>query len=121
MRSKPKKPSFSSKPNRTKAPQTGARDNKTSGSTSKQIECFHCKQKGHYSNACPKKNCCFKWAANVKMVDEDNDEAIANAAEETLSNSQYNDATLGDEEKEEHSEESSHEQYEQSKDDEDPH
>ena len=55
------------------------------------------------------------------MVDEDNDEAIANAAEETLSNSQYNDATLGDEEKEEHSEESSHEQYEQSKDDEDPH
>ena len=107
MNSKPniKKPGFSPKPNTTKAPQTGARDNKISGSTSKQIECFHCKQKGHYSNACPKKNSRFKRAANVETVDEENDEAIANAAEETFSNSQHDDATSGDEEKEERSEE----------------
>ncbi len=111
-----KKSSAGPKPSTSKTPQTGAKDNKSSGSTSKQIECFLCKQKGHYSNACPKKSR-IKRAANVEAADEDNDEATANAADGSLSDSQQEDAATGDEEEEETLEESSDEQ---SQDDEDP-
>ena len=111
-----KKSSAGPKPSTSKTPQTGAKDNKSSGSTSKQIECFLCKQKGHYSNACPKKSR-IKRAANVEAADEDNDEATANAADGSLSDSQLEEAVSGDEEEEEALEESSDEQ---SQDDEDP-
>ena len=49
-----------------------------SGSAS-QIECFNCKQKGHYSSNCLKQSSGWKSAACVEVIPDDPDSRIANA------------------------------------------
>ena len=61
-----------------------------------QIECFNCKQKGHYSSNCPKQSGGQKSAAHVDIVPNNSDGEIANAIreveEEPTSNKEQNPA-----------------------------
>ena len=47
-----------------------------------QIECFNCKQKGHYSSNCPKQSGGRKSVACVNVVPDNSDGEIANAVGE---------------------------------------
>ena len=50
------------------------------------IECYNCKQRGHYSNKCPKKRGEYKKSANIETIEEDDQEEVeANAADDELS------------------------------------
>ena len=54
-----------------------------SGSAS-QIECFNCKQKGHYSSNCLRRSGRWKSAACIKVIPDDPDGGIANTVDEVL-------------------------------------
>ncbi|KAK2459342.1 hypothetical protein APHAL10511_008642 [Amanita phalloides] len=66
----------------SKVPEKGAY-NKTHNNNSKPIECYYCKQKGHTSPNCPKKNSRHKKSANTEALKENDelDDDTANAAD----------------------------------------
>jgi hypothetical protein len=69
-------------------PAHSSRDGKQAGPSAKPVECFLCKQKGHYSNECPKKASGKRLANAEKAEDEKAEEALVNAAEEAQSGSE---------------------------------
>jgi hypothetical protein len=69
-------------------PACSSRDGKQAGPSAKPIECFLCKQKGHYSNECLKKASGKRSANAEKAEDEKAEEALVNAAEEVQSGSE---------------------------------
>ncbi|KAF8703041.1 hypothetical protein AX14_014253 [Amanita brunnescens Koide BX004] len=71
-----------------KTPTRNGRELKQIGAGSKQVECFSCKQKGHYSNECPKKPHGRRTANAEQIEEEDVNEAHANAADEGQSDSE---------------------------------
>jgi hypothetical protein len=69
-------------------PAHSSRDGKQAGPSAKPVECFLCKQKGYYSNECPKKASRKRSANAEKAKDEKAEEALVNAAEEAQSRSE---------------------------------
>jgi hypothetical protein len=69
-------------------PARSSRDGKQAGPSTKPVECFLCKQKGHYSNECLKKASGKRSANAEKAEDEKAEEALVNAAEEAQSGSE---------------------------------
>ena len=71
----------SKKQTNPKAPEKGAYD-KSNNNDLKTIKCYYCKQKGHTSPNCPKKNSRYKKSANIEALEgEEHKEGIANAAD----------------------------------------
>jgi hypothetical protein len=73
--------------------QVGASGSKGGGSSSKLIECFNCKQLGHYSSDCPKRSARWKTAARAEVIPAGAEEELVNAIEgfdvETASEADY--------------------------------
>jgi hypothetical protein len=69
------KPLSSSKPSGTGASRGGS-------SSASHIECFNCKQKGHYSSNCPKRSGGCKSVAYAKATSDELDVELVNAVEE---------------------------------------
>ncbi len=72
-----------------KKPTKDGKDDKPIDSSSKSVECYNCKKKGHISKDCPKKTGRSRRSANAEPADqEDEAEAQANAADAESSGSE---------------------------------
>jgi hypothetical protein len=89
---------------------SGNRDSKQAGPSTKTVECFLCKQKGHYSNECLKKASGKRSANAEKAGEEKAKEALVNTVDEDQPESgdeQF--FSKGEDEESQHEQEEQHE------------